>query len=142
MIVLDTNVMSELIRPRADPGVILWADQRRPEDLFATAITEAEMLHGVARLPEGRRKDDLTRAVRALFASLLSGRVLPFDSNAAAHYALWAAASQAAGRSIGMADLQIAAIARAHGAAAIATRNVRDFEGCGIALINPWEDAS
>ena len=132
VIVMDTNVISGLAKPRPDPAVLVWADAQPVETLHATAISEAEMLYGVALLPVGRRRD-LGRAVVTVFATLLAGRVLPFDGAAAMTFADWAA-----GRPVGLADLQIAAIAKARGASSIATRNIRDFEGCGLALIDPW----
>ena len=139
MIVLDTNVISELARPRADPAVIAWADIQPITTLHATAISEAEMLYGVALMPSGRRREDLRRAVMTAFSTLLAGRVLPFDSAAAAAFADWATDRRRAGKPVGLADLQIAAIAKARGASAIATRNMRDFVGCGVALIDPWQ---
>jgi hypothetical protein len=139
MIVLDTNVISELTKPRADPTVIAWADRQSIARLHTTAVSEAEMLFGVALLPAGRRRDYLHRAVATVFSSLLAGRVLPFDSAAAAAFSEWAADRRLAGQNVGFPDLQIAAIARARGAAAIATRNTRDFAGCGVPLINPWQ---
>ena len=133
VIVMDTNVISGLAKPRPDPAVLVWAAAQPIETLHATAISEAEMLYGVALLPVGRRRDDPRRAVVTVFATLLAGRVLPFDGAAAMTFADWAA-----GRPVGLADLQIAAIAKARGASSIATRNIRDFEGCGLALIDPW----
>jgi len=138
MILLDTNVISELAKPRADPAVIAWADAQLIETLHMTSISEAEMLYGVALLPIGRRRDDLLRAIMTAFTTLLTGRVLPFDSAAATEFAAWAANRRRAGQSVGLGNLQIAAIARARGAAAIATRNTRDFADCGIPLIDPW----
>ena len=138
MIVLDTNVISELAKPNTDPAVVAWADAQPIQTLHATTVSEAEMLYGVALLPAGRRRDDLRRAVITAFATLLAGRVLPFDSAAAAAFAEWAADRRRAGRPVSMADLQIAAIALARGATAIATHNTRDFLGCGVTLIDPW----
>jgi predicted nucleic acid-binding protein len=138
VIVLDTNVISELTKPMANPAVIAWADSQSAGELYATSIGEAEMLFGLALLPAGRRREALHRAMTTVFATLLAGRVLPFDSAAAAACAEWAANRRQVGKPVGMADLQIAAIAKARGAAAIATRNVRDFAGCGVPLIDPW----
>jgi hypothetical protein len=139
VIVLDTNVISELAKPQADVAVIAWADSQPIATLHATAISEAEMLYGVALVPFGRRREDLRRAVLTAFSTVLAGRVLPFDSAAAAAFADWAADRRRAGKPVGMPDLQIAAIARSRGAAAIATRNTRDFAGCGVPLIDPWQ---
>lgn len=138
MIVIDTNVLSELARPEAAPAVIAWANAQPIEDLYTTAITESEMLYGVAFLPAGRRQDSLRRAIETAFAALLAGRVLAFDRAAARAYADLAADQRRQGRVTNGLDLQIAAIARARGASAIATRNTRDFAGCGVPLIDPW----
>ena len=137
MIVLDTPVVSELMqdRPRAD--VLAWLDEQPTRALFVTAVTEAEVLTGIAILPEGRRKRTLAEAAKRTFDRLMGGRVLPFDSAAAQVYAEIAATRRAAGRPISQSDGQIAAIALSH-SMAIATRNVRDFEDMGIDLINPW----
>lgn len=122
-------------RPRAD--VLGWLDEQPTRALFVTAVTEAEVLTGIAILPEGRRKRILADAAARAFGGLLSGRVLPFDSAAAQTYSVIAAARRAAGRPISQSDGQIAAIARSRNMA-IATRNVRDFEDMGIDLIDPW----
>lgn len=139
MIVIDTNVLSELAKPAADPAVIAWANAQPIDDLYTTAVTEAEMLYGVACMPIGLRQDRIRRAIDAAFSVLLSGRVLSFDRAAARAYADLAAERRREGRVAHGADVQIAAIARARGADIIATRNIRDFEGCGITLINPWQ---
>ena len=139
MIIVDTNVISELTRSSPERLVVVWADEQPSETLYTTAITEAEMLYGVSLMGAGRRRNDLQRAVLFVFAVLLAGRVLPFDSAAAAEYGTWAANWRRNGKKIGMADLQIAAIARARGAEAIATRNMKDFADCGVPLIDPWQ---
>lgn len=138
MIVIDTNVVSELMRATPAPDVLNWFADRAAEDLYLTAISEAELRTGAAILPAGQRRDRLVAAIDAMIAQDFAERVLPFDSPAARCYAEIAAARRAAGRPIMDADCQIAAIARAHGAA-VATRNVGDFAGCGIDVINPWE---
>lgn len=106
--------------------------------LFTTAITEAELLYGIALLPESRRRSDLATLVEAMFAEDLAGHVLPFDSAAAREYAGIAASRRRAGRPMAEADGRIAAIARSRGAT-LATRNVTDFADCGIPVISPWE---
>jgi len=105
--------------------------------LFTTAITEAELLYGIALLPDGRRRRSLEEVINRIFAEDLTDRVLPFDSTAAHQFADLAASRRRAGRPIAEADARIAAIARSRGAA-LATRNVGDFVGCGLELINPW----
>ncbi len=137
MILLDTNVLSELIRREPDDGVLSWMDTLDAAVVATTAITTAELLYGVARLPAGRRKDLLREAVHGLIEDDLGGRVEPFDAGAAAHYAALVSDRERAGRPISAADAQIAAICRKL-RATLATRNTDDFEAAGIALINPW----
>jgi hypothetical protein len=139
MILLDTNVVSELMRSAPAQTVLDWFAVHNAADLFISAVTEAELRTGVAILPEGQRRDRLQSAIDAMIDQDFSGRVLPFDSAAAKAYAEIAALRRAAGRPIAEADCQIAAIARATDAP-VATRNVKDFDGCGIQLINPWND--
>lgn len=139
MILLDTNVISELMRPEPAQAVLDWFGQRDAADLFISAVTEAEIRTGVAYISKGRRRDQLQSAIDAMIDQDFQGRVLPFDSTAAKAYAEVAAQRRAAGRPIAEADCQIAAIARAADAP-VATRNGKDFEGCGIDLINPWND--
>jgi len=138
MILVDTNVVSELMRPAPAPAVLAWFATQAAADLFLSAVSEAELRAGAACLPAGRRRDALTEAIDAMVAEDFAGRLLPFDSPAARSYALIAAARRAAGQPIAQADCQIAATAHAHGAA-VATRNVADFLGCGIAVIDPWK---
>lgn len=137
MILLDTNVVSELMRPMPDPAVESWMSGQSTVSLFVSAITEAELRYGLALLPEGLRRRNLLLQVEAMLAEDFAGRILPFDSSAAVAYAQIAAMRRHAGRPIAQADAQIAAIAAARGAA-VATRNVSDFGGCGIGIINPW----
>lgn len=139
VIVLDTNVLSELARPHPHPAVQTWADGMPLAKLCTTAITEAELRFGLALLPPGRRHADLVLAVEAVFTGVVGGRVLPFDRAAAQAYAGLAAGRRRAGRPLGTADLQIAAIAVARRLEAIATRNVAHFEACGVPVINPWD---
>jgi predicted nucleic acid-binding protein len=137
MIVLDTNVLSELMRPAPDGRVTGWVAARPAVSLFTTTITQAEILYGVALLPDGRRKQSLSEAVQGLFDEDFAGRVLPFDGAAAHAYAVVAAMRRQAGQPIAQLDAQIAAICRSRGAA-LATRNTDDFAGCGVDVVNPW----
>lgn len=118
MILLDTNVVSELMKAEPSPGVLAWIDAASAATLFASAITQAEILYGVALLPSGKRRDALAGAARAAFDSLFRGRILPFDSDAAEVFAALAAERRQVGRPIAQADAQIAAIARSCSAAA------------------------
>ena len=137
MILLDTNVISELMRAEPAQMVMDWFGQHDASYLFISAVTEAELRTGVAILPDGQRRDRLQLAIDAMIDQDFQGRVLPFDSLAAKAYAEIAAQRRASGRPIAEADCQIAAIARATDAP-IATRNVKDFDGCGVRVINPW----
>jgi toxin FitB len=137
VILLDTNVLSELIRPEPNGGVTEWLDSLDSSAVATTAITAAELLYGVARLPEGQRRERLSEAVQGLLADDLEGRAEPFDAAAAAHYAAIVSDRERAGRPISTADAQIAAICRGLGAT-LATRNTGDFEGTGIDLLDPW----
>lgn len=137
MIVLDTNVLSELMRPEPEPAVVEWVGFQPPLGVFTTSVTQAEILHGVLLLPDGRRRRQLEEAARAMFEEDFAGRVLPFGSHDAGAYARIATRRQRDGRPISQFDAQIAAIARSTGAT-IATRNVADFDGCGVDVVNPW----
>ena len=139
MLVLDTNVVSELMRERPSPEVLGWMDNQLTDNLFVTSITEAEIRTGIAILPEGERRRGLAAAAERLFSVLFSERILPFDSDAARAYATLAAERRDAGRPISQADCQIVAIARCRGAS-VATRDVDDFEKSGFEVINPWSD--
>ena len=140
MIIIATNVVSELMRASPDPAVLAWFADHGADTLFLTAVSEAELRTGAAILPAGQRRDRLVGAIDAMIDQDFAGRILPFDSPAARCYAEIAAARRTAGKPIMDADCQIAAIARACGSV-IATRNVKDFEGCGIDIINPWKAA-
>ncbi len=139
MIILDTNVVSELMRERPGSGVRSWLTAQPASILFTTAITEAEILSGIAILPDGERRRGLAAAAQRAFGVLFGERVLSFDSKAAQAYAVIAAARRAAGHPISHADCQIAAIARSTGAS-VATRDADGFQGCGVDVINPWLD--
>lgn len=137
MIVLDTNVLSELMHAQPNEAVLGWLDSQNTQDLRTTAVTVAELLYGIERLPEGRRKAGLRDAADAMLAGELVGRVIAFDENAARHYATLVAVREASGRPISAADAQIAGICRGH-EAVLATRNGKDFEGTGVTVIDPW----
>jgi toxin FitB len=137
MIVLDTNVLSEFMRPQPNGRVVTWLKQQTRSNLFTTAVTRGEMLYGVLILPEGQRRTRMHQEVEAIFAVDMAGRVLPYDEAAADAHAAVATARRVQGRPVEQSDAMIAGIARSHGAT-LATRNVRDFEGCGIPLIDPW----
>lgn len=139
-ILLDTNVLSELLRAEPQPQVLVWFAAQPAAQLWTSAVTEAEMLTGVRLLPAGRRRNALGAAVQAMFNQDFNRRVLPFDSAAADIYAEIVSQRRAAGRPVSQFDAQIAAIARQHGHA-LATRNSADFEGCGLVLLNPWQAA-
>ena len=139
MILLDTNVLSELARATPEPAVLAWAEAVPVANLCTTAITESELRYGVALLPAGRRQAVLAQAIDAVLARVVQGRVLPFDRAAAQIYATLAAERRRRGHSVDTADLQIQAIGRAHAVTAIATRNTVDFVDCGVPLIDPWQ---
>jgi toxin FitB len=138
MFILDTNILSAMMRLQVEPQVAAWIADRPANLLFTTALSEAEILSGLAILDEGRRRRDLEAAARVMFVEDFAGRVLPFDGKAVAAYATLFAMRRQAGRPVPPLDLLIAAVARSHGAQVV-TRNVGDFEGCGLKLINPWD---
>lgn len=137
MIVLDTNVVSELMRGEPAEVVVEWVDRQPADDVYLTAVTLAELLYGIARLTDGRRKTTLAELLEEMTADDLEHRVAAFDETAAAHYAEVAARGERAGRPISAADAQIAAICRSHDAV-LATRNTSDFVDAGITVVNPW----
>ena len=138
MIVLDTNVLSELMRTSPHERVVEWMDTQPASRLFTTTVTQAEILYGVGLLPTGKRKQALAAAVDAMFEQDFKGRVLPFDGPAAATYAEICTDRVRLGRPISQFDAQIAAITRSRGAA-LSTRNTPDFDECGIHVIDPWQ---
>ena len=138
MLILDTNVVSELMK--ADPfrAVFAWVSSHPPAELFTTTITMAEVLYGIERLPHGKRRDQLVREAESIFVEDFAGRILTFDESSARVFPVIATQRRAHGRPIGSSDAQIAAITRAYGAT-LATRNTDDFEGCGVRVVNPWK---
>jgi predicted nucleic acid-binding protein len=138
MIVLDTNVISEAAKPRMEPSVKLWFGDRAAGSLYATAVSLAEVVFGIEKMPEGQRKTDLGEDMQVIFEQYLGGRILPFDEAAARAYGKIVAAARRKGRSILIADGQIAAIAHVHGFS-VATRDTAPFEAAGIPVINPWK---
>lgn len=138
MIIVDTNVISELLRPTPAPQVEAWLAAQDGASIYFTTISEAELRYGVALLPAGKRRSALARAVENILEEDFRGRILPFDREAARCHAAIAVERREAGRPISQFDCQIAAIARARGAA-VAARNTGDFSGCGVRLIDPWD---
>ena len=136
MIVLDTNVVSELAKPTPDRAVVDWVDGQ--VELAIAAPSLGELRFGVARLPEGRRRTALSEAIDRFVSDDLDGLVLAFDAMCADAYGCIVAARERAGRAIGICDAQIAAICGVHGAV-LATRNVRDFLDTGIEIADPWD---
>jgi toxin FitB len=138
VIILDTNVLSETMRPAPEGAVLQWLDGLDAEEVHTTAITSGELLFGVEQLPAGRRRSRLAVSVHRLLYDTLADRVVPYDLEAAAELAAVVTARNRAGRPIDVPDAQIAAICRSR-AARLATRNVGDFEGTGVEVVNPWE---
>ena len=138
MIVLDTNVLSEIMRAKPDPVVLDWLDAQQPDDLWLNSVVAAELLFGVARLPEGARKQQLALAVSAMLEQDFAAQILSFDLSAASVYAVMLAERERIGASMAIADAQIAAICLSRDAT-LATRNTRHFEGVGLSLMNPWD---
>ena len=138
MIVVDTSVLSELMRPEPSTSVLWWMDGRQRYEVGITAISVAEILYGIGALLEGKRKRRLLDAATTIFEEYFSGRIYSFDQLAAVEYADIVLGRDRIGRPISMPDAQIAAICRVSGAE-LATRNTGDFENTGVALFNPWE---
>ncbi len=137
MIILDTNIISEMMKAEPHPAVLAWLDAQVAETLYLSTVTLAELLFGIGVLPMGRRKKTLTQILDGLL-ELFGGRVLAFDTDAARHYAALAVMARAAGQGFPTPDGYIAAIANAHGFA-VATRDVAPFRAAGLDVINPWE---
>lgn len=138
MIVLDTNVISEVFKQAPDPRLLGWLHRLDEGQAYTTAVTRGELLYGLNITPQGKRRALLLDGLQRIFSVRFAGRILPYDEAAADAYAMILAERRSIGRPTGVADAMIAGIVRSHGAR-LATRNVRDFEGCGIALIDPWQ---
>jgi predicted nucleic acid-binding protein len=136
VIILDTNVVSELMRPTGDPHVLSWVRETGDGVLATTALTVAEIEYGLARLPDGSRADALRTAAAGLWESFATA-ILPFDVAAARNYGALTAGRERAGRPTSAFVAQFAAIAKVHNAK-VATRNVDDFQGMGLKLVDPW----
>jgi len=136
MIILDTNIVSETMKPEPDAKVLAWLDRQVAETLYLTSVTLAELLFGAAALPDGKRKDRLTAAINGM-VGLYAERVLPFDADAARHYASLALTARRNGHGFPTPDGYIAAIAASHGYF-VASRDTVAFESAGLKVINPW----
>ncbi len=139
MIILDTNVISEPLKPHTDPVVQAWLDRQAKQELFLTAPTLMEVLLGIALLPEGRRKRGTALATEELLLRFFADRFLAFDRPAAVAYAELARSAKSKGFAISVTDCQIAAIAAVHGFA-VATRDTAPFLAAGVAVVNPWRE--
>jgi toxin FitB len=139
VIVIDTNVLSEALKPKPSDEVLRWLAAQLPSSVFTTTIAMAELLYGVEALPQGKRRTRLLAAVEKMFAEQFEGRILPFDEEAARLFARIVASRNTAGRPISQMDAMIAAITRSN-RAVLSTRNTADFDHCGIQVINPWDD--
>jgi toxin FitB len=140
MIILDTNVVSELMRPKPSVRVAAWVRRQPATELFTTSITEAEIFYGIELLAKGKRRDALLQAAEAMFTEDFAGRIFGFESDAARAFAIIAVQRRGLGRPVSHADAQIAAIAQVR-AAKLATRNMADFAGCNVDLVDPWSVA-
>ena len=138
MILLDTNVVSEPLKPFANPLVLQWIDAQSLGTLHLSAISLAELRFGLAVLPDGKRRNDLQRKLEELILPLFAGRILPFDTDATPAYASLRARARRSGRAIDKFDASIAAIALVHGLT-VATRDTSPFRAAGISFINPWD---
>jgi hypothetical protein len=138
MIILDTNIVSELMRPVPERMVLQWFRSHAAEDLHVTAVTMAEILYGIELISSSRRRDVVRVAAEKMFGDVFADRILTFEDRAAHAFSQIASSRRRQGKQISGIDAQIAAIARVHGAT-LATRNPYVFEGCGVKLVNPWE---
>lgn len=138
MIILDTNVVSELMRPTPERRVLRWFGSQAAEDLHLTAITMAEILYGIELIATSRRRDVLRTGAEKMFEAVFGDRILTFEDRSARAFSQISSSRRRQGKPISESDAQIAAITRVHGAT-LATRNPYVFEGCGVRLVNPWE---
>jgi predicted nucleic acid-binding protein len=138
VILLDTNVISELVRATPDARVLAYVGRLAPEITFTAAICVAEIRYGLARMPAGRRCDELTARITAFLEAGFLDQILPFDAPCGTFYGEIRHGREAVGKPIAVEDAMIAATARAYGVQAIATRNTKDFVDCGVGLIDPW----
>jgi len=137
MIILDTNIISELMKSAPDPSVLAWIGKQKPTNLAITAIGIAEIQRGILLLPKGKRRNNLDADFKSFIEKAFIGRILPFDEDAAYLYGQISSERMQSGFNVDAVDLMIAAIVKNYGAL-IATRNVKDFKDCGIDIINPW----
>ena len=137
MIVLDTNVLSEVGKQVPSARVMAWLDQWQDSDVYITTITEAEIRYGISLMSAGKRRTQLQQFAAGVLDRTFGGRTLPFDSDAAKRYALIASSQKLAGMTVSVPDAQIAAIAASRGFS-IATRNEKHFLHCGVTVVNPW----
>lgn len=138
MIILDTNVVSELMRPSPEPRVLRWFASQSAEDLHVTAVTMAEILYGIELISTSRRRDVVRAGAEKMFGGVFADHILTYEDRAARAFSQIASSRRRQGKPMAEFDAQIAAIARVHGAT-LATRNPFVFEGCGVRLVNPWE---
>jgi toxin FitB len=138
MIILDTNVISELMRPTADAHILRWFSSQAAEDLHVTAVTMAEILYGIELISTSRRRDAVRAGAEKMFEAVFGDRILGFEERASRMFSQIASSRRRQGKPMSEFDAQIAAITRVHGAT-LATRNPYVFEGCGVRLVNPWE---
>jgi len=137
-ILIDTNVLSELMRPASSPAVLNWLSKQPAGNLYTSSVTVAEILYGIEVLPHGQRRRELLEGAERMISKVFAGRILVFDEPAARMFSKIAAERRRRGRPISEMDAQIAAIASLHDLS-LATRNTTDFEHCGVRLVNPWE---
>lgn len=137
MIILDTNIISELMKPLPAQSLLAWLDQQESDTLFITSVTVGEIMYGLHALPEGRRRASLEDAFKKVLNEAFAGRSHPFDDLAAMQYGKIMSACKGKGRGMSVCDGQIAAIVAAH-RCQLATRNIKDFEACGISVVNPF----